>query len=84
MMSELLRQLEYKAQRVVKVDRYFPSTKTCSSCGHVQEVPLEERTFRCEECGLVVDRDLNAAYNLMKAGMVSPEVPVDTVCTHRS
>ena len=81
MMSELIRQLEYKALRVVKVDRYFPSTKTCSSCGHVQDVSLDERTFRCEACRFTCDRDLNASYNLMKAGQVMPVVPVEAAGT---
>lgn len=57
MMSEALRQLHYKAQRCVKVDRFYPSTKRCSSCGHVKEhVGLDERTYTCEEYGLVLDR----------------------------
>jgi putative transposase len=46
------------------VDRWFPSSKTCSSCGHIQPMPLKERVYRCGCCGLEIDRDLNASINL--------------------
>jgi putative transposase len=48
-------------------DRYYPSTKRCSRCGHVKaEMEISERVYTCErgECGLVIDRDFNAALNL--------------------
>ncbi|MBD0363175.1 MAG: IS200/IS605 family element transposase accessory protein TnpB [Coleofasciculus sp. C3-bin4] len=69
---EFRRQLEYKCQlygsRLVFANRFYPSSKTCSNCGHVKEsVPLKERTFRCPECGFECDRDLNASINLEKA-----------------
>jgi putative transposase len=62
---ELRRQIEYKAAlrggRVVVVDRFFPSTKTCADCGHViDELPLSQRTWICPACGVVHDRDGNA------------------------
>ena len=67
-MSEFLRQVRYKALwagiPVVEADRWYPSTKTCSCCGVVQEMPLGERTFRCAACGITIDRDSNAARNL--------------------
>ncbi len=51
-----------------KVDRWFPSTKTCSACGVVRpNMDLSERTFICHECGMMLDRDLNAALNLRNA-----------------
>jgi putative transposase len=67
--NEFHRMLQYKAQRygsvVVRADRFFPSTKTCSTCGTVKvEVKLSERWFKCEVCGSEKDRDLNAALNL--------------------
>jgi putative transposase len=67
--TELARQLTYKtawfAAEAVICDRWFPSTKTCSGCGMVkQQMGLAERTFRCDRCGLVIDRDRNAAANL--------------------
>lgn len=70
---ELRRQIEYKAARlgieVVIADRWFASSKTCSVCGWKKEnLKLSDRTFQCDECGLEIDRDLNAAKNL--AGLV--------------
>jgi putative transposase len=69
-MAELRRQLAYKAawygSRLVEADRFLPSSKTCSRCGAVKEsLPLWERVFRCDACGLVMDRDENAACNLV-------------------
>lgn len=66
--AELRRQLTYKAvwcgSRLVVADRWYPSSKMCSGCGRQKpSLPLAERTWRCE-CGLVIDRDLNAARNL--------------------
>lgn len=65
---EIRRQAEYKAQwydsKLVFADRFYPSSKTCSSCGHIQEMPLKERVFHCEACGILIDRDLNASLNL--------------------
>ena len=68
-LGELLRFFETKMQAVggqaIVVDRFFPSTKTCSGCGHVKKrMPLKYRTFCCLKCGLNIDRDLNAAINL--------------------
>nr|WP_229424433.1 transposase [Moorena producens] len=65
---EIRRQLEYKSEwyssELVFADRFYPSTKTCSSCGHVQQMPLKERVFDCEGCDYIADRDLNASLNL--------------------
>ena len=70
---ELRRQLEYKTAktgaRLHFVDRWCPSSKTCSNCGSVKaKLSLAERVYRCEHCGLTIDRDLNAAINIMVAG----------------
>ncbi|MDJ0661949.1 MAG: RNA-guided endonuclease TnpB family protein [Crocosphaera sp.] len=46
------------------VDRWFPSSKTCSVCGNIQDMPLKERVYHCQNCGQVMDRDLNASKNL--------------------
>ncbi|RQH29329.1 transposase [Okeania hirsuta] len=68
---EFRRQLEYKTQwygsELAIVDRFFPSSKTCSNCGHVQDMPLNVRTYDCQSCGLSIDRDLNASINLRDA-----------------
>ncbi len=67
---ELRRQLEYKCKlygcQLVLADRFYPSSQLCSRCGHQQKMPLHQRVFCCERCGLEIDRDLNAAINLVK------------------
>ena len=68
--GEFKRQLLYKgAQRgvqVVEVDRWYPSSKTCSACGHLyRELKLSERSWTCEGCGAAHDRDKNAARNIL-------------------
>ena len=67
--SEFHRQLTYKTEwnggQIVQADRFYPSSKTCSACGTKKDVlKLSERVFYCEECGLTLDRDVNAALNL--------------------
>lgn len=67
--GEIRRQLTYKTQRnacrTVVADRWYPSSKTCSDCGAVKaKLPLRVRTYQCDACGLVLDRDENAARNL--------------------
>ena len=80
LVGEVIRQVSYKAQRHVMVDRFFPSSKRCSHCGFVKaSLDLSERTYRCEACDLVIDRDLNSSINLMQAGVVSSDVPVESV-----
>ena len=61
--GEIRRQFEYKALEVRYVPRFFPSSKRCSSCGREQEMPLSQRRYVCD-CGLDLDRDLNAAINI--------------------
>ena len=70
-MGELSRQILYKARwhgvEVRVADRFFPSSKTCSGCGEVRnDLDLSTRTYSCDSCGLVLDRDLNAAINLAR------------------
>ncbi|MCX4617817.1 IS607 family element RNA-guided endonuclease TnpB [Streptomyces mirabilis] len=68
--AEIRRQLTYKtrqrhATHLVAADRWYPSSKTCSGCGAVKaKLPLHVRTYECDTCGLVIDRDDNAALNL--------------------
>lgn len=69
---EFRRQLEYKCQlygsSLVFVNRFYPSSKTCSNCGHVKEsLSLSQRVFKCDECSFSCDRDTNASINLEKA-----------------
>lgn len=68
---EFRRQVEYKAElygiEVVIADRFYPSSKTCHVCGYVKkDLKLSDRTYRCEGCGLVIDRDINASINLAR------------------
>ena len=69
--GEFRRQLQYKSRwygsKLVVTDRWFPSTKMCSVCGNVKEITLSERVYTCEVCGAELDRDLNAARNLVAA-----------------
>lgn len=65
-MSEVLRQLKYKALHCIEADRWYPSTQLCSNCGARQKMEITERTYNCPHCGLSLDRDLNAAINLSK------------------
>ncbi len=72
--SEFLRQLEYKAKwygrELVGIDRWYPSSKRCSDCGHtVPKMPLSVREWACPECGSIHDRDINAARNVLAAGL---------------
>lgn len=72
--STVVRYIEYKAEwagrTVVKIDRWFPSTKRCSECGDVGETKLlSVRHWQCKECGCVHDRDVNAAKNIRTAGL---------------
>ena len=72
--GEFLRQLEYKAKwygrELIGIDRWYPSSKRCSDCGHVQDkMPLSVRSWTCPECGSIHDRDVNAARNVLAAGL---------------
>ena len=72
-LGEFRRQLDYKTARTGAalhvVDRWYPSSKTCSGCGRVKaKLSLAERVYRCDGCGLAIDRDLNAAINIKVAG----------------
>ncbi len=72
--SEFVRQLEYKAhwygRTLVGIDRWYPSSKRCSDCGHaVSKLPLSAREWACPDCGTIHDRDINAARNVLAAGL---------------
>jgi putative transposase len=57
-----------KGKRLVRIDRWQPTSQTCSLCGHRQSIALDQRTFVCAACGLVKDRDHNAAENIRAVG----------------
>ena len=69
-MSLFVEQLGYKT-KAVKIDRWYPSSKTCSCCGHVKPMPLNLRIYECPSCGMVMDRDMNAAVNILNVGMAN-------------
>lgn len=68
---EFIRQMQYKCEwsgiRFVQADQFYPSSKTCSCCGSIKHgLKLSERTYVCNSCGFIIDRDLNAAINLSR------------------
>lgn len=73
--GEMFRQLEYKCdwygRKLVKIDRFFPSSKRCNHCGFVADkMPLDVRTWDCPRCGTTgIDRDINAGKNILAAGL---------------
>jgi putative transposase len=72
--GEFRRQIEYKAARagrhLIVIDRWYPSSKTCSACGHLlAALRLSTRTWQCPSCGTRHDRDINAAKNILAAGL---------------
>ena len=72
--SEFTRQLEYKARwygrTLIKIDKWYPSSKRCHSCGHVLDsLSLDERFWMCPQCKAFHDRDINAAKNVLAAGL---------------
>ena len=70
--------LNYKSKlynvTLIKADRFFPSTKTCSGCGEIHDMPLKKRELVCQ-CGLKIDRDVNAAINLKNYGLKAAGSP---------
>jgi putative transposase len=77
-MHEFRRQLEYKCawygSKLLVANRFYPSSKRCSACGAIkEELPLDVRVFQCNNCSLLLDRDLNAAINLKKLAGSSSE-----------
>ena len=72
--GEIVRQLEYKCQwygrTLIKIDKWFPSSKRCGHCGHiVDKLPLNIREWNCPKCSTHHDRDVNAARNILAAGL---------------
>jgi len=80
---EFRRQLEYKckwnSKYFVVIDRFEPTTKVCSNCGCIQEMKLSDRVFKCKDCGLIIDRDYNAAINILKLGCKQLDVSHENI-----
>ena len=84
--NSFVSKLEYKVAEnqgyLVKIDRFYPSSKTCSNCGCIKEsLKLSERTYKCNECGFTIDRDLNASINILNVGLKQIEATVATTGT---
>ena len=72
--GEFKRILEYKAKwynrKIVFVDRFYPSSKTCNNCGYIyKQLKLSDRQWICPECGQLIERDYNAALNILTEGL---------------
>lgn len=62
--------LEDKGGQLIRIDKWFPSSKTCNKCGHIySELQLSEREWACSCCGAIIDRDYNAAKNIRDEGI---------------
>ena len=84
--NSFISKIEYKVAEnqgyLVKIDKFYPSSKTCSNCGCVKkELKLSERTYKCDECGFTIDRDLNASINILNVGLKQIEATVATTGT---
>ncbi len=86
-LGEIGRQLAYKAHRLVKVNRFYASSKTCHVCGYVnQALTLSNRTWACQGCGTIHDRDWNASVNIEQEGfrlLARPETSAPVVWLRR-
>lgn len=67
--SMLKHKLESQGKKFVVIDKWFASSQLCSHCGHKQKMPLNVRTYKCPECGSSIDRDINAAINILEEGL---------------
>jgi len=68
----IIRDLKTKSHTPIIVDKWYPSTKTCSCCGNIKKKnKLSMRTYRCKKCGYKIDRDLNASINIKYEGLLS-------------
>ncbi|MBS4195516.1 RNA-guided endonuclease TnpB family protein [Lederbergia citri] len=74
--------LEEQGKQLIKIDKWFPSTKRCSHCGAEKEMPLSERVYQCS-CGFVLDRDHNSAINIKREGlrMLAKSITIKTLGT---
>ncbi len=71
--SEFKRQLKYKSKwnfkHFIIIDRFTPTSKTCSNCGCIQDMALSKRQYNCPDCGISINRDLNASINIKNLGL---------------
>ena len=63
--------MEWRKAALIQIGRFDPSSKMCSKCGNIKhDLKLSDRIYRCNTCGLEIDRDLNAAINIRNIGMI--------------
>ena len=72
--SKFVELLKYKAdwygRELVKIDKFFPSSKLCSNCGNIKkDLTLKDRVYQCSACGRKIDRDYNASLNILEEGL---------------
>jgi putative transposase len=82
--SSFVNMLEYKAKwygkEIRKIDRWYPSSKTCSSCDYIiEKLPLSVRKWKCPKCGENHDRDINAAKNIHRQGLTITDVEMEAL-----
>ena len=72
-LSQLVNFIKYKADSqgkvFYKINRFYPSTKTCCSCNNKKNLKLSDRIYNCEKCGISIDRDINASINILIEGI---------------
>ena len=82
---EFGRMIEYKSiwcsKHFIKVNRYYPSTKKCSQCGNMAQLCLDDRTYVCNHCKAVIERDYNASLNILEEGIKNLYEVFNTVAT---
>ena len=72
---KFIKTMKYKCEwndiEFIQADRFYPSSKTCSHCGNIKhDLKLKDRVYKCDKCGLEIDRDFNASINLMNYKLV--------------
>jgi putative transposase len=82
LVSKLEYKLAWQGKHLIKIDRFYPSTKVCNSCGNIQQMPLSKRIYRCT-CGWQETRDINAALNIQKQGIEKLKAAGYTVSARR-
>ena len=76
-MGGIISALQRKAVTPVVVDKWYPSTQICSSCGYKQKMTERQRIYLCPSCKTKMDRDYNAAINIEKEGLRIQEIPTE-------
>lgn len=80
--SSFLQELEWQCKKrgkiFYKIDRFFPSSKTCHCCGNINSnLTLSDRIYKCPNCGIIIDRDLNASINILTKGLKDNNIPLE-------